>query len=54
MIISQYYPEADGRAHLYKRYRDSDNRLIEKTVTPDEFEPYFWVAANMGSGFEIC
>ena len=47
MIINQYYPEADGRAHLYKRYRDSEGRLIEQTVTPDDFEPYFWIDANM-------
>ena len=47
MIINQYYPETDGRAHLYKRYRDSEGRLIEQTVTPDDFEPYFWIDANM-------
>jgi len=43
MIIDQYYPDPEGRAWLYKRWRDSQGGLIEEHIGPDEFEPYFWV-----------
>ena len=47
MIIDQYYPDPEGRAHLYKRWRDKDGKLIEQYVKPDEFEPYMWVPASI-------
>mgnify|MGYP003667783169 CR=1 FL=1 len=50
MIIDQYYPEPDGRAHLYRRWRDKNGGLIENTITPDDFEPYFWIAADTPTG----
>lgn len=43
MIIDQYYPEPEGRAWLYKRWRDEEGNLIEEKVGPDRFEPYFYV-----------
>jgi len=46
MIIDQYYPDPEGRTHLYKRWRDKDGKLIEEFVTPEEYEPYFWIPAN--------
>ena len=46
MIVDQYYPDHQGRAHLYTRWRSEKGALIEKIVTPDEFEPYFWVKAS--------
>ena len=47
MIIDQYYPEADGRACLYKRWRDKDGQLKEQTIDSEDFEPYFWIAADI-------
>ena len=46
MIIDQYYPDQQGRAHLYTRWRKPNGALIEKIITPEEFEPYFWIAAD--------
>jgi len=43
MIIDQYYPDPDGRAWLYNRWRDKDGQLIEECISPDDFEPYFWI-----------
>ena len=52
MIIDQHYPDPEGRAWLYKRWRDPDGNLIEQKVTPDEFEPYFYVKKNCGPGLD--
>ena len=46
MIIDQYYPDYEGRAYLYKRWRDPDGNLIEERIGPDQFEPYFYVKKN--------
>lgn len=45
MIIEQFYPDREGRAHIYKRWRDGEGRLIEEKV--DDFEPYFWIPADV-------
>lgn len=47
MIIDQYYPDPEGRAHLYKRWRDKDGKLIEQYVKPNEYEPYMWIPASV-------
>lgn len=45
MIVEQFYPDREGRAHLYKRWRDTEGRLIEEKV--EDFEPYFWIPADV-------
>jgi len=44
MIIEQYYPDPEGMAALYKRWRSPEGELIEETVT--DFQPYTWVRAD--------
>ena len=44
MIIEQYYPDPEGMAALYKRWRSPEGELIEETVT--DFQPYTWVKAD--------
>ena len=46
MIVDQYYPDYDGRAWVYTRWRDDEGALIERHVSPREFEPYFWIPAS--------
>ena len=46
MIIDQYYPDPEGRTHLYKRWRNKEGKLIEEYVTPEKYEPYFWITAD--------
>lgn len=46
MIIDQYYPDPEGQAWFYKRWRNADGDLIEQHISPDEFNPYFWIPAN--------
>tara|TARA_R100000008_G_scaffold18473_1_gene9320 strand:+ start:10111 stop:12510 length:2400 start_codon:yes stop_codon:yes gene_type:complete len=46
VIIDQYYPDYDGRAWLYTRWRDDEGNLIEQNISPEEFEPYFWIPAD--------
>ena len=45
MIVDLYYPDRESRAHIYKRWRDSAGNLIEEYV--DDFEPYFWISADV-------
>lgn len=46
MIVDQYYPDHDGRAWIYTRWRDEEGHLVERHVPPKEFEPYFWIPAK--------
>ena len=41
MIIEQYFPNYDGMASIYKRWRGEDGELIEETI--EEYQPYFWI-----------
>ena len=41
MIINTYRPDPEGHDHIYKRWRDSEGKLIEERIS--DFKPYFWI-----------
>ena len=41
MLVEQYYPDYEGPAAIYTRYRCEHGNLIEHT--DHNFKPYFWV-----------